>query len=104
MEKSVPKSVKTWYNIFRTKVRLKIDYEQIVKPIDFFNRFAIIGSTERRLPKRQYKKHMKEELLEFLANLTEEEIDKIVNHLPELIALLSTEARPCPQEPPRRSA
>ena len=31
---------------------------------------------------------MKEELIEFVSSLTEEEVDKIVNRLPELISLL----------------
>lgn len=49
-------------------------------------------------------KNMKEELLVFLANLTDEEIDTLVNRLPELISSLEEEAPPSPREHPRRSA
>lgn len=49
-------------------------------------------------------KSMKDELLAFVLSLTEEEVDKLVNRLPELTSLLEEEAPPSPREHPRRSA
>ena len=42
---------------------------------------------------------MKEnKLLAYISTLTPEQIDKLVNHLPQLISLLSEEGQPCLQE------
>ena len=49
-------------------------------------------------------KPMKDELFKFVSTLAEEDIDKLVNHLPELISSLGESSPPYPQEPPRRSA
>ena len=38
----------------------------------------------------------KEKLLVFIENLTAEEADKIINHLPEVTALLAESSRPSP--------
>lgn len=37
-----------------------------------------------------------DKLVEFIMNLTEEEIDKIISELPRLLAMLDKEAQPCP--------
>ena len=103
MEKSVPKIVKMWYTIIRTKVRQKIVFEQIVKPIDFFNRFAIICSPERRLPKLAIIKLMKDELISFVLSLTEEEAKNIIEAVSQeesllaLIERLSPLLKPLPE-------
>lgn len=49
-------------------------------------------------------KNMNDELIAFVLSLTEEEVDKIVNRLPELISLLEEEVPSFPREHPRRSA
>lgn len=49
-------------------------------------------------------KTMNDELAAFVLSLTEEEVDKIVNRLPELISLLLTTSPPCPLEPSPKSA
>lgn len=49
-------------------------------------------------------KNMNDELIAFVLSLTDEEVDKIVNRLPELISLLEEEVPPSPREHPRRSA
>ena len=38
-------------------------------------------------------------LLEFIASLTEEQIEKIIAELPKVTALLAELDRPCPPEP-----
>lgn len=42
----------------------------------------------------------KEALMSFVENLTDEEVEKIISHLPELSALLAESFRPCHQECP----
>jgi hypothetical protein len=37
-------------------------------------------------------------LVEFIMNLTEEEVDKIISELPRLLAMLDKEGQPCPPE------
>lgn len=49
-------------------------------------------------------KTMKDELTAFVLSLTEEEVDKIVNRLPELISSLEESSPPCPLEPSPQSA
>jgi hypothetical protein len=40
----------------------------------------------------------KQELMSYVSTLTTEQIEKLVNHLPELFALLEEPLRPCPLE------
>ena len=37
-------------------------------------------------------------LVDFIMNLTEEEVDRIISELPRLLAMLDTEAQPCHPE------
>ena len=46
----------------------------------------------------------KEELFDFIANLTEEEVDKLVNHFAGLSASLEESLQPCPPEHPLQTA
>lgn len=40
----------------------------------------------------------KEELINYLLSLTPEQVDKVINHLPQLYELILEQAQPCRQE------
>ena len=40
----------------------------------------------------------KEELINYLLSLTPEQVDKVINHLPQLCELILEQARSCRQE------
>ena len=46
----------------------------------------------------------KEELLDFVANLTEDQVEKLFNHFSELSASLEESSQPCPLELPLQTA
>ena len=58
------------------------------------------------LPRRKEKGTMtaKEELFDFIANLTEEQVEKLFNHFSELSASLEGSSQPCPLELPLQTA
>lgn len=43
-------------------------------------------------------KNMNDELIAFVLSLTDEDVDTLVNRLPELISLLGESYQPCHQE------
>jgi tRNA(Phe) wybutosine-synthesizing methylase Tyw3 len=45
-----------------------------------------------------------EELLDFIANLSEEQVEKLFNHFAELSASLEESSQPCPLELPLQTA
>lgn len=46
----------------------------------------------------------KQELLDFIENLTDEQVEKLFNHFSELSASLAGSSLPCPQEHPLQTA
>jgi hypothetical protein len=49
-------------------------------------------------------KSAKEELFDFISNLTEEEVEKLVSHFSELSSLLEESSLPYPPELPLQTA
>ena len=54
--------------------------------------------TRKEIASMAIQKTMKDELTAFVLSLTEEEVDKIVNRLPELISSLGAQVQPSPEE------
>lgn len=64
-----------------------------------YNVFRIYLRTKVRRLERSLSLKMKEnKLLSYISMLTPEQIEKLVNQLPRLTALLSEQAPPCPRE------
>ena len=54
--------------------------------------------------KGEWKMSAKEELIDFIANLSEEQVEKLVNHFAELSASLEESYPPCPPALPLQTA
>jgi tRNA(Phe) wybutosine-synthesizing methylase Tyw3 len=54
--------------------------------------------------KGEFNMSAKEELLDFIANLSEDQVEKLFNHFSELSSSLEESSQPCPPALPLRTA